>query len=576
LIRVGGTCNALWSAEPRLSITENALILFVASGGTGEEIGMSGTTTVWPSLERRAAVTSMPSLLSSYLSKHATSLSTSAAAYFAALDSVGAGSPRIAASIARELRDQRRSLKLIASENYSSLAVQLAQGNLLTDKYAEGYPHHRFYAGCENVDAIEAEAAELACELFHADHAFVQPHSGADANLVAFLAIFAVRGQEPLLKEFGITNPLEASREQWLKVRTAFGNQKLLAMDFYSGGHLTHGYRFNISGLLFDAYSYSVDEKTKLLDLDALRRQVQEVRPSVLLAGYSAYSRKLNFAKLREMADEVGAVFMVDMAHFAGLVAGKVFTGDFDPVSHAHIVTSTTHKTLRGPRGGLVLCKKEFADAVNKACPAVLGGPLPHVMAAKAVAFREALKPEFKEYAHKIVENSRALADAFAEAGFPVLTGGSDNHILLLDVAQGFGITGRQAESALRSCGITLNRNALPFDQNGPWYTSGLRVGTAALTTLGMGANEMKGVAALFRKVLSNTKPSAVSSGPRKGELSKAQFTLPDSVVEEVRKETLVLLKKFPLYPEVDDEILAEAYADSIIPDAEEAVAGRR
>ena len=412
--------------------------------------------------------TRMPSLLSTYLSKHAQALSSPAAAYFASLDTINATSPTVAGAIARELQDQRKSLKLIASENYSSLAVQLAQGNLFTDKYAEGYPHHRFYAGCENVDAIEAEAAELACKLFGAEHAFVQPHSGADANLVAFLAIFAVRGQDQVLKELSLNSPLEATREQWLKVRTAFGNQKLLAMDFFSGGHLTHGYRFNISGLLFDAYSYSVDQQTKLLDLDALRQQVREVRPSILLAGYSAYSRKVNFAKLREMADEVGAVFMVDMAHFAGLVAGKVFTGDFDPVAHAHVVTSTTHKTLRGPRGGLVLCKKEFADAVNKACPAVLGGPLPHVMAAKAVAFREALHPDFETYAHRIVENSQALAAELGSAGIPVLTGGSDNHIVLLDVAEGFGLTGRQAESALRHCGVTLNRNALPFDQNGP------------------------------------------------------------------------------------------------------------
>lgn len=505
----------------------------------------------------------MPSLLATYLSKHATALSSPAAAYFASLDSINAVSPAIAAAIAKELQDQRSNLKLIASENYSSLPVQLAQGNLFTDKYAEGYPHHRFYAGCENVDTVEAEAAELARQLFGADHAFVQPHSGADANLVAFLAIFAARGQDAQLKELGIATPLEATREQWLKVRAAFGNQKLLAMDFFSGGHLTHGYRFNISGLLFDAYSYSVDEKSKLLDLDALRRQVQEVRPTILLAGYSAYSRKLNFAKMREMADEVGAVFMVDMAHFAGLVAGKVFSGDFDPVAHAHIVTSTTHKTLRGPRGGLVLCKREFAEAVNKACPAVLGGPLPHVMAAKAVAFREALHPDFKTYAQRIVDNSQALAAEFINAGIPVLTGGSDNHIVLLDVAEGFGITGRQAESALRHCGITLNRNALPFDQNGPWYTSGLRVGTAALTTLGMGAKEMKQVAGLFRDVLRQTQPALVASGARKGEKSKAQFLLDERAAQEVREKTLRLLDGFPLYPEIDSEILNNFFSTS-------------
>ncbi len=514
----------------------------------------------------------MSSLLSSYLSKHGSAVSAPAVAYFAALDSIAAVSPKISEAIVNELRDQRQSLKLIASENYSSLAVQLAQGNLFTDKYAEGFPHHRFYAGCDNVDVIEAEAAELACQLFEAEHAFVQPHSGADANLVAFMAIFATRGQEPLLKQFGITNPLEATREQWLQVRKAMGDQKLLAMDFYSGGHLTHGYRFNISGLMFDAYSYSVDKQTSQLDLDALRRQVHEVRPTILLAGYSAYSRKINFAKMREMADEVGAVFMVDMAHFAGLVAGKVFTGEFDPVAHAHIVTSTTHKTLRGPRGGIVLCKKEFAEAVNKACPAVLGGPLPHVMAAKAVAFREALRPEFRSYTQKVVENSQALAKAFIKAGIPVLTGGSENHIVLIDVAQAFGLTGRQAESALRNCGITLNRNALPFDVNGPWYTSGLRVGTAAMTTLGMGTADMSTIVELFRKVLSQAKPTTVASGAKKGELSKAQFTLSPAVVEETRRRASELLANYPLYPELDAAVLAESYPETSGVELEEPV----
>ena len=498
----------------------------------------------------------MESLLNCYLAKYRNALSSAATAYFASLDTIAKVSPSIAGSILKELRDQRENLKLIASENYSSLAVQLAQGNLFTDKYAEGYPQHRFYAGCDNVDQVESEAAELARELFGAEHAFVQPHSGADANLVAFLAIFATTVQEPLLKKMALANPLEASPEQWEQVRNAFIQQKLFALDFYSGGHLTHGYRFNVSGLIFKVDTYSVDHETKILNYDTLRKQLREVRPTVFLAGYSAYSRKLNFAILREMADEVGAVLMVDMAHFAGLVAGKVFTGDFDPVPHAHIVTSTTHKTLRGPRGGIVLCKKEFAEAVNKACPAILGGPLPHVMAAKAVSFREALKPEFREYAQKIVQNSQSLAREFVAAQIPVLTGGTENHMVLVNVADGFGLTGRQAESALRSCGVTLNRNALPFDENGPWYTSGLRVGTPAVTTLGMGPEEMKEIAAIFRDVLSATKPSIVTSGARKGEASRANFELDETLARNVRQRVKELLGNFPLYPEIDDELV--------------------
>ncbi len=320
-------------------------------------------------------------LLARYLeARGGKSLDSGAVAFYASLDQVSTVAPTIAQAIVQELRDQRGNLKLIASENYSSLATQLAHANLLTDKYAEGYPGHRFYAGCDNVDAIEAEAARLACELFGADHAYVQPHSGADANLVAFLAILSARVQAPVLEAMGLDNPAAASREQWASVRAAFGGQRLLALDYYSGGHLTHGYRHNISSQLFDVYSYAVEPASGLIDLDQLRARAHEVRPLILLAGYSAYPRRLNFAKMREIADEVGAVFMVDMAHFAGLVAGKVFTGDFDPVPHAHIVTTTTHKTLRGPRGGMVLCASELAEWVNKGCPAVLGGPLPHAM----------------------------------------------------------------------------------------------------------------------------------------------------------------------------------------------------
>ncbi|HTK11546.1 MAG TPA: glycine hydroxymethyltransferase [Ktedonobacteraceae bacterium] len=482
-----------------------------------------------------------------------------AAAYYASLDQTASVSPSIAAAIIHELRDQRQNLKLIASENYSSLATQLTTGNLLTDKYAEGYANHRFYAGCDNVDAIESEASELARTLFGADYAYVQPHSGADANLVAFLSILSAKVQKPLLTELHIEDPSKATREDWAKVREAVHNQRLLSLDYYSGGHLTHGYRHNVSSHLFDVYTYSVDPQSYRIDLDQLRRQLHEVRPLILLAGYSAYPRKLNFAKMREMADEVGAVFMVDMAHFAGLVAGKVFTGEYNPVPYAHVVTSTTHKTLRGPRGGLVLCKQEFAEWVDKGCPEILGGPLPHVMAAKAVAFREASRPEFETYAHKIVENSQALAEACVAEGLHVLTGGTDNHLLLIDVARTFGLTGRQAESALRASSITLNRNSLPFDANGPWYTSGLRVGTPATTTLGMGPAEMAEIASIIKLVLSQTTPTI-----NNGKKSQARYALDASVIAEAQQRVHALLNRFVLYPELDMDLLLSSLTPEV------------
>jgi len=488
-------------------------------------------------------------LLMEYLRRRGNApIHAGAAAFYAGLDHLLQTSPLVAERIMRELHDQRTNLKLIASENYSSLATQLAQGNLFTDKYAEGYAGHRFYAGCDNVDGIEEEAARLARESFGADHAYVQPHSGADANLVAFLSILLAKVQTPLLAQLGQEDPQKLTREDWAKVRAATHNQRLLALDYYSGGHLTHGYRHNVSSHLFDVYSYTVDPETRLLNMDTLRTQLHEVRPLILLAGYSAYPRKINFAKMRALADEVGAVLMVDMAHFAGLVAGKVFTGDYDPVPHAHVVTSTTHKTLRGPRGGLVLCTKEYAPFVDKGCPMILGGPLPHVMAAKAVAFREATAPEFRTYAQAIVDNAQALARACVELGMAVPTGGTDNHLMLLDVAQSFGLTGRQAESALRECHITLNRNSLPFDVNGPWYTSGLRLGTPAVTTLGLGAPEMAEIAALIRLVLSNTSATTTA----KGEKSRANYRIADGIAQEVQTRVQVMLDAHKLYPELD------------------------
>ena len=474
-----------------------------------------------------------------------------AAAYYAALDTVAAGSPGIASAIVRELADQRHNLKLIASENFSSLAVQLAHGNLLTDKYAEGYPGHRFYAGCDNVDIIESEAAALARELFGAEHAYVQPHSGADANLVAFLSVLSARVERPLVDELGEKNLVKIGAADWQRIRAAYTGQRLLAMDYYSGGHLTHGYRYNVSSRLFDAHGYSVDRGSGLLDMDQVRARVREVRPLILLAGYSAYPRKIDFARMRELADEVGAVLMVDMAHFAGLVAGKVFRGNYDPVPFAHIVTSTTHKTLRGPRGGLVLCKQELAEWVDKGCPTVLGGPLPHAMAAKAVALREALRPDFQRYAQRVVDNASELAEALAAEGLRVVTGGTENHLVLVDVSR-LGLTGRQAESALRDCRLTLNRNSLPYDPNGPWYTSGLRLGTPAATTLGMGAAEMREIAAIMRLVLAHTAPEVIAAGAKAGERSLARYTLDPAAAEQARARVGDLLGRHPVYPELD------------------------
>ena len=478
-------------------------------------------------------------------------------AYLAALEQISTVSPEVARSIVAELRDQRENLKLIASENYCSLAVQLAQGNLLTDKYAEGFPHHRFYAGCGNVDDIEALAASEACELFGADHAYVQPHSGADANLVAYWTILSARIQAPALEKLGETDLTHLSEAQWNDLRQALGNQRLLGMNYYSGGHLTHGYRHNVSARMFEARNYDVNRQTKLIDYDEIRSITREFRPLILLAGYSAYPRKINFRTLKEIADEVGAVLMVDMAHFAGLVAGKVFTGDFDPVPHADVVTSTTHKTLRGPRGGIVLCKKEFADHLDKGCPLVLGGPLPHVMAAKAVALKEANTPAFQQYARSIVANSAVLAEACVAEGIPVLTGGTDNHLMLLD-ATAFGLTGRQAESAIRDAAITLNRNALPFDPNGPWYTSGLRIGTPAVTTLGMGKSEMKEIASVLKLILANTRPSVVSTGAHAGDPSKARYEIEPKALDAARHRIHALLNRFPVYPNLDLGLLEE------------------
>jgi glycine hydroxymethyltransferase len=315
-------------------------------------------------------------------------------------------------------------------------------------------------------------------------------------------------------------------------------------MSLDAGGHLTHGFRPNISGKMFHQRSYGTDPKTGLLDYDRVAEAAREFRPLVLIAGYSAYPRRINFAKMREIADEVGATLMVDMAHFAGLVAGKVFTGDEDPVPHAQIVTTTTHKSLRGPRGGMVLAKQEFADVVDKGCPMVLGGPLAHVMAAKAVALAEARRAEFRTYAQGVADNAKALADGFMRRGAKLVTDGTDNHIVLLDVT-GFGLTGRQAESALLDSGVVTNRNSVPSDPNGAWYTSGIRLGTPALTSRGFGADDFDRVAELIVGVLSQTTPDTAKDG----QPSKARYKLADGVAERTKAASAEMLQAHPLYP---------------------------
>ena len=469
---------------------------------------------------------------------------TASQAYRAVLSLVETVEPRIAGAIRSELTDQRGSLKLIASENYASPAVLLTMGSWLSDKYAEGTIGHRFYAGCQNIDTVEAVAAEHARELFGAEYAYAQPHSGIDANLVAFWAILANRIELPELAAQGVKGVNDLSEEQWEELRHKFGNQRALGMSLDAGGHLTHGFRPNISGKMFHQRSYGTDPETQLLDYDAVRATAREFRPLILIAGYSAYPRRINFATMREIADEVGATFMVDMAHFAGLVAGKVFSGDEDPVPHAHLVTTTTHKSLRGPRGGLVLATKEYADSVDRGCPLVLGGPLGHVMAAKAVALAEARTEEFCTYAQAVADNAKTLADGLLRRGAKLVTGGTDNHLVLIDVST-FGLTGRQAESALLDAGIVTNRNAVPSDPNGAWYTSGVRIGTPALTTRGFGADEFDKVAELMVNVLKSTTPVIASSG----QPGKAKYVLAEGVAESTKAASAELLDANPLYP---------------------------
>jgi glycine hydroxymethyltransferase len=465
-------------------------------------------------------------------------------AYRSALEVVAASEPDVAEAIAGELASQRRQLKLIASENYASPAVLMAMGNWLSDKYAEGTPGHRLYAGCEMVDRVETLAADHARALFGADHAYVQPHSGIDANLVAYWAILARRVESPALEQAGAKHVNDLDPAGWERLRRDLHGQRMMGMSLDAGGHLTHGFRPNISGKLFHQASYGVDPASQLLDYDVIAAQARQFRPLVLVAGYSAYPRNPNFAILAEIAAGVGATFMVDMAHFAGLVAGKVLTGDLNPIPHADVVTSTTHKSLRGPRGGLVLCTEEYAPYVDRGCPMVLGGPLPHVMAAKAVALAEARQDSFAVYASRIVDNARALAGGLLHRGARLVTGGTDNHLVLMDVGASFGLTGRQAEQALLDAGVVTNRNSVPADPNGAWYTSGVRLGTPALTTLGFGPDDLDEVADVIVTALRATTPATSTA--------KAKYDLDPTVAETCRSRCADLLARHRLYPEIE------------------------
>ncbi len=386
------------------------------------------------------------------------------------LEIIKAVDPEIAQAIARERERQSDHLELIASENFTSLAVMAAQGSVLTNKYAEGYPGKRYYGGCEFVDMAEELARQRVKELFGADHANVQPHSGAQANTAVYLALL-----QP--------------------------GDKVLGMNLSHGGHLTHGSPVNLSGKYYQFAAYGVEPDTEVIDYDRLMEIAKREQPKLIVAGASAYPRALDFAAFRRIADAVGAMLMVDMAHIAGLVAAGLHQS---PVPYAEVVTSTTHKTLRGPRGGLILCREEFAAAIDKAVfPGTQGGPLMHVIAAKAVAFKEALTPEFKAYQQQIVVNARTLAEYLAGYGFRIVSGGTDNHMLLVDL-RSKNLTGKEGEQLLGEVGITVNKNTIPFDPQSPAVTSGIRIGTPAVTTRGMDQSAMARIAEAIHLVLSH------------------------------------------------------------------------
>lgn len=405
--------------------------------------------------------------------------------------------PEVAKLIEAEVERQQDGLEMIASENIVSEAVLEAAGSPLTNKYSEGYPKKRYYGGNELIDEIEQLAVTRAKELFGAEHVNVQPHAGSPANLAAYMAL-----AEP--------------------------GDKIMAMSLDMGGHLTHGSPVNFSGKLYKFVSYGVDRKTHLIDMDQVRQLAKKERPKILIAGYTAYTRKLDFEAFREIADEVGAHLLVDMAHFAGLVAGKVYP---DPMPHADVITTTTHKTLRGPRGAMILCKQEFKKKIDSAVfPGMQGGPLEHIVAAKAVAFHEALQPEFAEYQKQVVVNAQALAESLRNQNIDLITGGTDNHMVLIDLTN-LGITGKQATEVLDSVSIYANMNMIPFDPRKPMDPSGLRVGTPALTTRGLKEKEMKIIGLLIAQVLKRPEDKAI--------------------LEDTRRVVNKTIAEFPIYPKL-------------------------
>ena len=402
--------------------------------------------------------------------------------------------PKVQEMIELELGRQRNKLEMIASENFVSQAVMEAQGSVLTNKYAEGYPHKRYYGGCEYVDMVEELAIERAKQLFGAEHVNVQPHSGSQANFGVYFALL-----EP--------------------------GDTIMGMNLSHGGHLTHGSPVNVSGKYFNIIPYGVDAETGRIDYEEMRKIAQEHKPKMIIGGGSAYSRQIDFKTMADIAHEVGAIFMVDMAHFAGLVAAGLHP---NPVEYADIVTTTTHKTLRGPRGGMIMCKEEYAKAIDKSIfPGIQGGPLMHVIAAKAVAFGEALQPEFKEYAKQVIVNAQTLADALQEEGFTIVSGGTDTHVLLVDLRT-VGLTGKVAEHVLDEVGITCNKNTIPFDPESPFVTSGIRLGTPALTTRGLHAEDMKEIESIISLVLKQPEDTAV--------------------LAEAKQRVAALCEKYPMY----------------------------
>jgi len=418
--------------------------------------------------------------------------------------------PELAAAVAKELDRQETGLELIASENYVSAAVMEAQGSILTNKYAEGYPGKRYYGGCQFVDIAENLAIDRLRKIFKCDdtsptpyHGNVQPHSGAQANMAVFLSV---------LKP----------------------GDTILGMDLSHGGHLTHGSPVNFSGKLYQAHHYGVGKESEQIDYDALQAKAMELKPKMIIAGASAYPRTFDFARMGKIAEECGAYLLVDMAHIAGLVAAGLHPS---PIPHAHFVTSTTHKTLRGPRGGVILCRPEFAKQINSAVfPGMQGGPLMHVIAAKAVAFGEALRPDFAQYQKRVIDNAKVLAETLRGKGIRIVSGGTDNHLMLLDVGAS-GLTGKEVEAALDLVHITVNKNTIPFETKSPFVTSGIRMGTPAVTTRGLGMDEMKKIGGWVSQVC-----DALKSQPAEGR------ALPAATVEQIKKEVGALCAKFPIY----------------------------